>query len=151
MRPRPILLLAAVLTGVAGAAIPLGSWSGDEDRRHAATVTQPPASKAGLRTSARVRGLLYPGVRRPLLVRISNLHRRAVTVTSLRVKVRRATQGCPRRSLRLSRFRGRTRVPARRRRVLRLRARLRPTAANACQDARFRLSVLARARETGQR
>jgi hypothetical protein len=145
MRLRPLPLAVAGVTGLVCSGIALASGTtGDREGRgthHADRVAPEP----GLRVSARVRGRLYPGVRRPLLVTIGNRHRRVVTVTSVRVRVRRAPRGCPRRTVRLSRFAGRVRVPPRRRRVLRLRARMVPRAANACQGARFALRAWARA------
>jgi hypothetical protein len=147
MRPRRPVLALAGLSGLVGASLALASGTPGDREGPASHLAERGASKPGLRVSARVRGRLYPGVRRPLVVSIRNRHRRAVTVRSVRVRVRRAPRGCPRRALRLGRFAGGLRVPARRRRVLRLRARLVARAANACQGARFGLRVRARARK----
>jgi hypothetical protein len=151
MRLRPLLAVCAGLVAVAGSAHALATrGAADRDRRSTAVVARTPAD-AGLRVTGRVRGLLYPGVRRRLRVRVTNRRRHPVIVTEVRAGVTRASRGCPRRTLALGRFRGRLRVGARRSRRLDLPARLRATAPDSCQAAVFRLGLRARAQRPGGR
>jgi len=127
---------------------PTASWVGstvaDRDNAAAETARHDTPRKA-IRARARVRGLLYPGLRRPLVVRVRNLRGSPTAVRRVRVRVRRASRHCPRRSLRLSRFRGWVRIKAHRTQRLRLRARMAFTAPDRCQGARYRLRVRVRA------
>jgi hypothetical protein len=138
---RPLVLLVLALATVAGAAHALAGAKATSPGTAAAAAVD---GQSGLRVHARVRGLLYPGVRRPLVLRVSNPAGRRAVVLRARVRVRRASRGCPRGSLRLQRFRGKLHVRPRGRRTLRLRARMKRTAPDACQGAGYRLRVRTR-------
>jgi hypothetical protein len=141
---RPLLLLALVATLLAAAATAdalVNSQSGDAGRTTAAKHR----SHHSLRLSARVEGLLYPGVRRPVTVRVRNGLRRPLTIRRARVWVARAPRGCSTRSLRFDVFRGYLPLPARGVRRLSLTVWMLPTAETACQGGRYTLKARARA------
>ena len=141
---RPLLLLAVLAALFAAAATAdalVNSQSGDVGPATAAKHR----SHHGLRLSARVEGLLYPGVRRPVSVRVANLRRRPLTIRRARVWVARAPRGCPTKSLTFDVFRGYVPLPARGVRRLSLTVRMLPTAETACQGGRYSLKARARA------
>lgn len=140
---RPLLLavLAALFAAVATADALVNSQSGDAGAPTAATHR----SHHGLRLSARVEGLLYPGVSRPVTVRVANRRRRSLTIRRARVWVARAPRGCSAKSLTFDVFRGYVPLPARRVRRLSLTVRMLPAAEPACQGGRYTLKARARA------
>jgi hypothetical protein len=140
MRHLSVLLAAGLLAGSAYA-LPAGVQSPRTSSVMAKYTAHP------IRISARARGLLYPGARRPLLVRMTNPNRRHVVVGSVAVTVEHAPRGCPRDSVSLSRYRGGPlRMPPRGTATLRLAVRMATDAPNGCQRATFRLAVHAQAR-----
>jgi hypothetical protein len=88
---------------------------------------------------------LYPGSRRPLVLRVRNRNRFAVRVVAGHVTVRDANSRCRSANLRVSGFRGSVRVQAFGTARLRLLVRMSPSAPNACQRAVFPLILTARA------
>jgi hypothetical protein len=94
---------------------------------------------------------LYPGVRMPLPARVKNRYPFAVKVRSIRTRVRRASPGCPRRAVKVRRYRGHVRVRAHRARRVGLRIRMRPATPDACQGTTFQLRFKARVRHGGRR
>jgi hypothetical protein len=141
MGQRTLALAALGLVALAGAAHGVVITADVHPPRGEAAAR----SKQGLKVTGGVRGLLYPGVPRTLVLRVSNQLRRPVRVTSLKVRVRKVSRGCPKRYLAVRRFRGRPRVRARRTRRVRLRVMLPRAAPDSCQGAVFRLRYSARA------
>ena len=122
------LMLAAALTRPTGP--PSGPGHvGDEP---AQTQTLAPL----FRLRGHVKGM-YPGRHRRLVVQISNPQRRAIVVTSITATVGRAVTGCKGSNIRVRRFAGAKRVPARGHAKVRLRVRMLSRAPDACEDARF--------------
>jgi hypothetical protein len=100
-----------------------------------------------IRVSVRARGLLYPGVRRRLLVRMTNPNRRDVVVRSITATVKDAPRDCPGGSVSLSGYRGGPlRLPPRGKAKVRLAVRMATSAPDGCQGAALRLAVHAQAR-----
>jgi hypothetical protein len=122
------LMLAAALTGPT-AQRPGPGHAGDGA---AAARTLVPL----FRLRGHVTGM-YPGRHRRLVVQISNPQRRAIVVTSITATVGRAVIGCKGSNIRVRRFVGAKRVPARGRARVRLRVRMLRTAPDACEGARF--------------
>jgi hypothetical protein len=135
----------ALLAGVAHGAVIV--TDADPPRAEAAARSK----KQGLGVSGRVHGLLYPGVRRTLVLKVSNRLRRPVKLTSVRVRVKGAPRGCRKRYLAVRRFRRRPRLRARRARRVRLRVMLARSAPDSCQGAIFRLRYSVRAVGVGRR
>jgi hypothetical protein len=88
---------------------------------------------------------LYPGRRARMKVHVRNRKPFAIRVTRISVTVRSRTHGCSGRNVRVRPFRGRLRVKARGRRLLRMRVRMIRAAPNACQGVRFTLRFHGRA------
>jgi hypothetical protein len=88
---------------------------------------------------------LYPGARRRLTIVIRNHSRRPLRIRSVTARVRDAGPACRGRNLRISRFRGRLRLRARRARRIAVTVLMRPDAPDACQGARFPLVFRGRA------
>jgi hypothetical protein len=88
------------------------------------------------RLSGSVEGL-YPGARRAMKVTVRNPFARTMRLVSIQARVGRAKRACSGQNLEVRPFRGRLRIPARRRRVVRLLVAMAPTAAEECKRARF--------------
>lgn len=86
----------------------------------------------------KVKGL-YPGVTKPLKLRITNPNSRPITVKLVTVKVRSTTPGCPSSAIKAKRFKGSKKVAAHRSAKVKVKIRMKPTTPDACQGARFRL------------
>jgi hypothetical protein len=122
------LLLAAALTGPMAPRSEAGDAGGD------------PAQTEGPDSLFRIRGHvkgMYPGRHRRLVVQISNPQGRAIVVTSITARVRRAVRGCRGSNIRMRRFSGAKLVPAWGHAKVRLRVRMLSTAPDACEGARF--------------
>lgn len=143
MRRTALLLL--LVAGLAGLAATADALVRSGSRGDAPSTARWRASHGGLRVSARVQGLLYPGARLPVIVRIENRWRRPLTIRRARVWVERAPLGCSPASLRFGVFRGYIPLPARGVRRLLLSADMLASAGSACQGAGFRLGARARA------
>jgi hypothetical protein len=98
----------------------------------------------GFRLSGSVDGL-YPGARRSLKVTVRNPFARTMRLVALRADVRRANGACSAANVEVQPFRGRLRIPGRRRRIVRLLVMMAPTAAEQCQRARFPIRFRGRA------
>jgi len=98
----------------------------------------------GFTLAGHVKGL-YPGARRRLVIVVRNRGRRPLRVRSVTTRVRDASAGCSGRNLRVSRFRGRVRVRARRSRRIAVSVRMLPESPAACQGAIFPLVFRGRA------
>ena len=96
----------------------------------------PAAAAHEFRIHGRVSGLV-PGVRTTMNVRIRNPLPSAIEVSRIRARAGTATQGCLGRNVAIRGFRGTRRVPAGGRIRIPIRIRLRRTAPDACQAARF--------------
>ncbi len=141
---RPLLLLALVAALFAAAATADALVNSQSDEA-APAATAKHRSHHGLRLSARVEGLLYPGARLPVTVRVANRRRRPLTIRRARVWVARAPRGCSAESLKFDVFRGYVPLPARGVRRLSLTVWMLPTAESACQGGRYTLKARARA------
>jgi hypothetical protein len=141
---RPLLLLA-LLAGVFAAATTADALVGSERVSPAPAAAERHLSHHGLSVSARVEGLLYPGARLPVTVRVANRRRRPFTVRRARVWVERAPAGCSPASLQFDVFRGYVALPARGVRRLTLGVSMLPWAQSACQGGVYRLKARARA------
>jgi hypothetical protein len=82
---------------------------------------------------------LYPGLVRQLRLRITNPNAFPIRVRSVTVKVQSKTASCPSKVLKVRKFAGAKRLGARRSANVKVQIRMRPTATDACQGARFRL------------
>jgi hypothetical protein len=141
---RPLLLLA-LLAVVFAAAATADALVGSGSVSPAPAAAKRHLTHRGLRVSARVEGLLYPGARLPVIVRVANRWRRPLTIRRARVWVERAPAGCSAASLQFDVFRGYVALPARRVRRLTLRVAMLPWAQPACQGGVYRLKARARA------
>jgi hypothetical protein len=141
---RPLLLLA-LLAGVFAAAATADALVGGEHAGSTPAAAKRHLSHHGLRVSARVEGLLYPGARLPVTVRVANRWRRPLTIRRARVWVERAPAGCSPASLQFDVFRGYVALPARKVRRLTLSVAMLPWAQSACQGGVYRLKARARA------
>lgn len=102
------------------------------------------ASRHRLLLRARARGL-YPGAVRPLKVLVRNPTDRDVRVVRLVARaIRSSSETCPASFLRVRRLRSHPLVPARSRRRVRMRVKLRASAPDACQGVRFSLRLRVR-------
>lgn len=97
----------------------------------------------GFSVSGSVVGL-YPGGKAWLPATVRNPYRRPLRLVSLEVSVRGGRRWCSNANLEVRPFRGRLVIPARRKRVVRLLARMPVTAAPECSGARFPLTFRAR-------
>jgi hypothetical protein len=95
------------------------------------------------RLSGSIEGL-YPGARRAMKVTVRNPFVRTMELVSVRAGVERAGRACSGQNVVVRPFRGRLRIPARRRRVVRLLVAMAPTAAEECKRARFPVRFRAR-------
>jgi len=131
--PRVLAMLAlvAVLATTATAIVP--------SRPSIATIRANPS----LRVRAQIRGL-YPGRSAYLWVRVRNTGDGPVVLTLVRTRVRDASQECAASNLRVHRFRGGRWIPAHGLVRVRVRVRMSPDAADACQGVRFPLTLHAR-------
>jgi hypothetical protein len=96
------------------------------------------------RLSGSVEGL-YPGARRTMRVTVRNPFARAMRLLSVHATAGRGGRLCSGRNIAVRPFRGRLRIPARRRRVVRLLVAMEPTAAEECKRARFPVRFRGRA------
>jgi hypothetical protein len=116
---------------------------GHDDGLTAARARAAGAAK-GFTMSGRVAGLV-PGQSRALVVTVANRHRFPIAVRSIAARITTNRRGCAPRNLIARGFRGRKRIPPRRRTRVRLRVSLRLTAPDACQGVAFRLGFRGRA------
>jgi hypothetical protein len=135
--PAWLLIWLVVVPGVAFAKL--------SDREGIAQALAQMERSAPLRVSGHVSGLA-PGVGRTLRVRIQNHYSSPVVVTGIRVIVEDASDDCPARALKVSRFRGLKRIPQGRAPRVRLRVWMRATAKAACQGQAFPLLFWLRGR-----
>jgi hypothetical protein len=98
----------------------------------------------GFRLSGSLDGL-YPGARRSLKVTVRNPFVRTMRLVSLHADVGRAGRTCSSANIEVRPFRGRLRIPGRRRRIVRLLATMAPSAAEECKRARFPIRFRGRA------
>jgi hypothetical protein len=103
-----------------------------------------PARRASARFALRgaVQGL-YPGDRARMPVVVRNRTRRTLELGRVSARIADAVPGCPARYLIVRRFRGERIVPARGSVRVFLKVRLRRSAPDACQAARFPLTFVA--------
>jgi hypothetical protein len=126
-----LLLAAGALTGALAA--PRSSVIAGADR----TLAHP------LVVRGHVRGL-YPGARKRIRVVVRNRANMVVLLDGLYVRVTDASASCAAANVRVRRFRGSKPIPAGGHRRFRLRVRMRASAPNACQGARFPLMFTTR-------
>lgn len=108
----------------------------------AGVLTRPDAKTTKATVAFHVRGTvrgLSPGRLRMMKVTVRNTSSRRLRVTRITATVVRSAPSCPTTAIRVKPWRGKLLVrPGASRKVL-LKVRMKPTAPNACQGARFRL------------
>jgi len=122
--------------GIGLSLVTLTSWTG----LARAVTSGTPAGSSG--SSIRVRGHvvgLYPGARKAMRVRIGNRSTRAVLVTGIKVRSGDASPACLGTNLRFRPLRAPIVVGAGASKTTQLRVRMRRSAPDACQGARFPL------------
>lgn len=110
---------------------------------HRSPTRRESAHTRRFRISGHIRGLA-PGVGAKLRLRVSNPYGFRLVVRQITVRVGDANGACNRANLKIRRYRGRLRIPARRSRRVVLPARLKAAAPTACQGARFPLAYRGR-------
>jgi hypothetical protein len=129
------LALAVTLMGAAIAyAADLGPLAGSGSDRSPAHAQR--AAKVEIR--GHVTGL-YPGARKRMQLRVHNAYSRHVSLRDVRTRVLDASPGCAARHLSVRRNENPRRIPARRAIQVRVLVRLRMSAPDACQAARWPL------------
>jgi hypothetical protein len=141
------LLPILILLGIAGAGVAAHELHSPPPP----TGVQMVASTKGFRLSGLpVRGL-YPGVTRPMTVKIKNPYAFSIKVPKVKAKVASTTSvpGCGgvAANLRVKAPKGALVIPKRRTKSLVLQIVMPSTVANACQGAAFRITVSARAKK----
>jgi hypothetical protein len=139
------ILLACVAVLGSAAGVQAAIEASTEQRSDPAVEETGRKPLRSLNVSGHVRGL-YPGSSRRLRVRVGNPTRRDLLVRSVRVHVGDAGPGCSGRNVVIKRRRVRLPLAKHEAVRVRLRARMRPAAGDACQGARFPLRLHARAR-----
>jgi len=144
------ILLACIAALASAAGVQAAVEASTEQRSDPAVEETSRKPLRPLNVSGHVRGL-FPGGSRRLRVRIGNPTRRDLIVTSVRARAGDAGPGCGSRNVVIERRR--VRVPLAKHEAVRvrLRARMRSTAGDACQNARFPLRLRARARSRVRR
>lgn len=137
------ILLACVAVLASAAGVQAAVEPSTEQRSDPAVKEAGPLRS--LNVSGHVRGL-YPGSSRRLRVRVGNPTRRDLLVRSVRAHVGDAGPGCGSRNVVIKRRRVRLPLAKHEAVRVRLRARMRSAAGDACQGARFPLRLHARAR-----
>ena len=132
-----LLIWLVVVPGVAYAKL--------SDRESLVQTLAQKESSAPLRVTGHVSGLA-PGLSRTLRIRIQNHYSSPVLLSGVRVLVEDASDECPARALKVSRYVGLTRIPEDHARGVRLSIRMRETANNSCQGERFPLLFWLRGR-----
>lgn len=101
----------------------------------------------GLATTARtphftvkgkVKGL-YPGISKPLKLRLTNPNDAPISVKLVTVKARSTTVSCPSSAVKATKFKGNKRIGAHRTAKIKVKIRMKATTPDACQGAKFRL------------
>ena len=142
-RAWPLLALAVALSSVAIVSAAGGPEFVPAGERHDGGAFVPgeatPERIRELRVRGHVRGL-YPGARKSFRVRVRNPGERQLVVSSIRTEVRAAGPGCGSENVRVPERSLDAVVPGRSAIRVRLRARMIPSAADACQDGRFPLA-----------
>jgi hypothetical protein len=139
------ILLACVAVLASAAGVQAAVEAATEQRSDPAVEETGRKPLRPLNVSGHVRGL-YPGSSRRLRVRVGNPTRRDLLVRSVRAHVGDAGPGCGSRNVVIARRRVRLRLAKHEAVRVRLRARMRSAAGDACQGARFPLRLHARAR-----
>jgi hypothetical protein len=143
----PRLLPILIVLGIAGAGVAVH----EHHSPPAPTGLQMVASTKGFRLSGlRVRGL-YPGVTRPMTVKIKNPYAFSIKVPKVKARVATATNvpgcsGVPG-NLTVKAPKGALVVPKRKTKTLVLQIAMPSTVANACQGAAFKITLSARAKK----
>jgi hypothetical protein len=142
---RRALILAgmAILVGAVVAYADLAR-PGDRDGTSPRASQQPDA----VAVKGHVKGL-YPGAQKTLRSRARNKAPYAVTLRSVKAKVKKAGPGCPRKAVSTKASRGQRTIPAHRSRRIAIRVKMKASAPDACQNATFRIRFRARAFATG--
>ncbi len=96
-------------------------------------------ARARYTVTGRVVGL-FPGARTTMRLTVRNPNPYPIKVRRIRTTVRSRVASCPSKTVRVARFRGVRRVPARSRIHLRVRVRMVPKAPDSCAGRRYRLS-----------
>lgn len=86
---------------------------------------------------------LYPGLTRPMLVRVRNPESFAVRLTRVTARVSSPSRACRARNVWIASFTGSRRIPARGRIRIYLSSGMRSMAPNICQGARFPVTFTA--------
>ncbi len=102
-----------------------------------------PAPQPAIRLSGHVADL-YPGAAKSFRVSVANRSRRRWVVRFVKAVPGAPNRRCPAKSLKLTPYRGALELPPRARRLVSLKAAMRPDVPNACQGARFPLTFRAR-------
>jgi hypothetical protein len=140
-------VLAVWHGAAAHANVLVGSGTGSVERKGVPSASRllPAASKHGSFTIAgSVKGL-YPGLTKPLKLTITNPQHFAIVVTSVKVAVGNASQGCKAANIAVTHFSGRRRVGAKGSARVTLELTLAHKAPDACQGAVFPLRYSGRA------
>lgn len=117
-----------------------------ELRRSSSTSpdARPPVAQPDFHIRGSVTGL-FPGVRTRMRLRVRNENPFAIRLSKISTTVQGGTAACPADSLKVTRWAGHKRIPARAVRRVRVEVRMRSWAPQACAGHRYRLAYRGRA------